>query len=255
MLKFLRHLGRGEKGFTLVELVVVIAILGVLAAIATPLVVNFLGQSKTEAYKAETDVIQAAVEGYFADPGNVRFLGQRTYPIVGRDRTDSTATVNSTVTTATTDIDDDLTSKAGDPNGDTTANPGTTTAAGFPYWNPLGGQVGADLTAKWADSDADGLRDINEVGGLATVDNWSSVAQTRNAIAYQVDPRYYFIDMEEMVTKKFMDKVPKSAAKENCPATPTNCTGSYIWYVDAAGRVQTLLNTFPNKKGYQDVFP
>ena len=253
MTKLLRHLGRGEKGFTLVELVVVIAILGVLAAIATPLVVNFLGQSKVEAYKAETDVIQAAVEGYFADPANVRFLGQRTYPIVGKGETDLVG--HSQVTVATTAIEDDLTSKLGDPDG---AGGIGGAGVGLPFWNPLGGQIGADLatTPKWADTNTDGLRNATEAAPVLTLDKWSSVTVIRNLISYQVDPRYYFIDMEALVSPgKFMDAPAKSAASENCPTTPANCKGSYIWYVDNNGRVQSLLKAFPKTKGYADVFP
>ncbi len=68
MLQRLR--GNSEKGFTLIELMIVIAIIGILAAIAIP---NFISyRDKAYCSGAETDVqtIMGAIADYFADPAN-----------------------------------------------------------------------------------------------------------------------------------------------------------------------------------------
>ena len=56
----------GEGGFTLVELIVVIAILGILAAIVVFAVGGITNKGQTEANKTTCSVLQTAEEAYFA---------------------------------------------------------------------------------------------------------------------------------------------------------------------------------------------
>ena len=54
---------RSKKGFTLVELIVVIAIIGVLAAIIVPTTLHFVNEGKTEAAREELVRVRDAVNG------------------------------------------------------------------------------------------------------------------------------------------------------------------------------------------------
>ena len=65
----LKRMHKGNAGFTLVELVVVIAILGVLAAIALPNFTGAVDDGQTEAAAIELDLVQTAMDVMMAREG------------------------------------------------------------------------------------------------------------------------------------------------------------------------------------------
>ena len=60
---------RRREGFTLIELMIVVAIIGILAAIAIPNFLRFQLRSKTGEAKANLAAIRTAEEGYFSEYG------------------------------------------------------------------------------------------------------------------------------------------------------------------------------------------
>lgn len=70
MKSYLKKIHRDSKGFTLVELLIVIAILGVLAAVVLPNVTGLVGEGETEAAKAELVTVQTAMDTMMAKTGS-----------------------------------------------------------------------------------------------------------------------------------------------------------------------------------------
>jgi len=58
------------EGFTLVELLVVLAIIGLIAALVAPQVLKYLGSAKVDTTKAQIKNIENALELYYIDVGH-----------------------------------------------------------------------------------------------------------------------------------------------------------------------------------------
>ena len=65
-----KFLGKSKKGFTLIELMIVVAIIGILAAIAIPNFVRFQLKAKTTEGKVNLAGIRTAEEAYFSEFGS-----------------------------------------------------------------------------------------------------------------------------------------------------------------------------------------
>ena len=60
---------RGEAGFTLVEILVVITIIGLIMAIVGPRVLTYLGESKVKAARIQIESFSSALDLYYLDMG------------------------------------------------------------------------------------------------------------------------------------------------------------------------------------------
>lgn len=88
-----------RKGFTLVELLIVIIIIAVLAAIAIPKFMNSSTRSKESALKADLKLYRNAVELFKNDtgayPASLSDLTSSSAPSTGKDATGSDKTITS----------------------------------------------------------------------------------------------------------------------------------------------------------------
>lgn len=70
---------RGQKGFTLIEMVLVLGLLALLVAIVVPNTVGYLRRGEERSYNADKKLLQASVDAFYTDESN-RVAGVRKYP-------------------------------------------------------------------------------------------------------------------------------------------------------------------------------
>ena len=68
--RLLRAILRDSRGFTLIEMIVVVIILGLLAGLVGPRLFGRVGQSKTVAARAQIELLGAALDQYSLDTGS-----------------------------------------------------------------------------------------------------------------------------------------------------------------------------------------
>jgi len=64
-----RHSRANQRGFTLVEILVVITIIGLIMALVGPRVINYLGESKGKAAKIQIESFGNALDLFYLDAG------------------------------------------------------------------------------------------------------------------------------------------------------------------------------------------
>ncbi|MGD9950023.1 MAG: type IV pilin protein [Desulfobulbus sp.] len=67
MFKHLRKLQKDNKGFTLIELMIVVAIIGILAAIAIPQFASYRQKAFNSSAESDLKNGKTALESYYAD--------------------------------------------------------------------------------------------------------------------------------------------------------------------------------------------
>jgi prepilin-type N-terminal cleavage/methylation domain-containing protein len=76
--------GRAKQGgFTLIEVVVVVAVIAILAAILTPFITKYIDDSRTARARNEAQVIAAAVTNFYKDVSRWPNLGPAGAPVTG----------------------------------------------------------------------------------------------------------------------------------------------------------------------------
>lgn len=96
MLQKLR--GKNQKGFTLIELMIVIAIIGILSAIAIPNFLEYRTKGQNTAAKGVLQNFYALAMAYFADVGPATFDASGSVDAIKFAGADSNITLAGTIT-------------------------------------------------------------------------------------------------------------------------------------------------------------
>ena len=226
-MNLLKRILKGEGAFTLVEIVVVLAIMGVMAAVAVPLVTNTLTKSKGTAYAQDLAMIQTAVDSYYSAVDNARHLGLRQYPINARKDTGDALKWDELSSSFTPLV----------------PNPLLGTQGGQPFWRDTGNGERDALQAGGVDQVLSPEKDIGFTTPRPATDTWYLAKVVFRGDEYAVDTRGYFIDFDELVGTGLLKAVPESASSDNGGVTHTS--GSYSWFVNSSGSVDSILALFP----------
>ena len=62
--------GKDMRGFTLIELMVVLLVISILAAIVAPMVVESIGKARESALKENLYILRKTLDNYYADRGH-----------------------------------------------------------------------------------------------------------------------------------------------------------------------------------------
>ena len=282
-------------GFTLIELIVVIAILGILIAIAVPTIQGFLENSKEQAYDADQRVIQLAVDAYYFSPRNERYNNDRQFPIEGRlqdspiqddrvwqetyarlylDKCDGSA-ANSPIEF----VYDEKYDERRPPE-----HPTRGAVGGTPVWRDGTGVFNDDVRndpsrdSRLLYCPPEDESDESDSDAGDRFDHWQAALVTSQGekcnpaidSCILINSRDFIIDFCELVRGGFLEDVPESASADHNLAcagpsaegsddfsSPDDVGGSYTWYVDDMGKVQSLYYFLPtdDRQGYWGVYP
>ena len=84
-----RELRAGEAGFTLIEMLVVITIIGLIVGLVGPRVLNYLSESKSKTAKIQIESLSAALDLYYLDNGRYPASNEGLTALVQRPSTAS----------------------------------------------------------------------------------------------------------------------------------------------------------------------